>query len=273
MWNAFTALKKRLPRPQNARNRARDPVPPPNSSTTIASPSLPSHPVTSIAIEHRSEGVQMAKNHRQAEEKRTRGSRSMSFNMQHPAITAYGLWCDVGHVGRIDVLPDDVLLEIFDFYMEKRLPSVTKTEVDAWHSLVHVCRRWRCLVFGSRHRLNLQLVCTPKTPSRDTLDVWPTLPLLIRGYMKLSPDADDIIVVLGHGSRVCEVDLDFWGTDRGQLEKVLAAMQVPFPELTELRLKSYDKTPPAIPDSFLGGSASPLRVFELYAIPFPGLPK
>jgi hypothetical protein len=48
-------------------------------------------------------------------------------------------------------------------------------------------------------------------------------------------------------------------------------MQVPFPELTFLRLFSFDET--VIPDSFLGGSAPRLRYFELFGIPFPGLPK
>jgi hypothetical protein len=53
----------------------------------------------------------------------------------------------------------------------------------------------------------------------------------------------------------------------------LATMQVPFPELTELRLFSIDETPPVIPDSFLDGSAPRLRHFHLLGIPFPGLPK
>jgi hypothetical protein len=53
----------------------------------------------------------------------------------------------------------------------------------------------------------------------------------------------------------------------------LAAMQVPFPELTELRLLSRDEMPRIIPDSFLGGSAPCLRVLEFSRIPFPGLPK
>jgi hypothetical protein len=59
------------------------------------------------------------------------------------------------------------------------------------------------------------------------------------------------------------------------LENVLAPMQVPFPELTDLRLStfySWDATPPAIPDSFLGGSAPRLRHFSLHGIRFPGLP-
>jgi hypothetical protein len=50
-------------------------------------------------------------------------------------------------------------------------------------------------------------------------------------------------------------------------------MQVPFPELTDLWLSSYGETVPVIPDSFLDGSASRLRYFNLEGIPFPGLPK
>src|SRR6266446_148911 len=145
-----------------------------------------------------------------------------------------------------------------------------KTKIEAWQSLVHVCRRWRNVVFGSRHRLNLRLVCKPKTPARDTLDVWPALPLLISGDMFLSSGADDIIVALGQSNRVCQVDL--WGLEDLHLDKVLAAMQLPFPDLTWLRLFSYGETPPVAPDSFLGGSAPRLRFFELDGIPFPGLP-
>ena len=146
-----------------------------------------------------------------------------------------------------------------------------KTEIEAWQSLVHVCRQWRNVVFGSPRRLNLRLVCKPKTPARDTLDVWPALPLLIWGSM-FSSGADDIIVALGHTNRVCQVEL--WNLEDQQLDKVLAAMQVPFPQLTWLNLTSNGETPPVVPDSFLGGSAHPhLRHFELDGIPFPGLPK
>jgi len=83
---------------------------------------------------------------------------------------------------------------------------------------------------------------------------------------------DNIIVALGRTHRVCQVIL--WGlADRG-LEKILAAMQVPFPELTEVGLTSHGGgTPPVVPDSFLGGSAPHLRIFQLHGVPFPGLPK
>jgi hypothetical protein len=56
----------------------------------------------------------------------------------------------------IDVLPDVVLLEMFDYYVnqvrEEDSPDVT---VESWRTLVHVCRNWRSVVFGSPRRLNL----------------------------------------------------------------------------------------------------------------------
>jgi F-box-like len=169
---------------------------------------------------------------------------------------------------RIDVLPDDVLLGIFDFYTKMSSPYRDKTGVEAWQSLVHVCRRWRNLVFQSPRRLNLQLYCTPETPAKDTLDVWPALPLIVQGFMDLCL-VDNIIAALGQSNRVCRVDLRLasW-----ELEKLLPAMQVPFPELTELELFLYGEPLPVIPDSFLGRSAPRLRIFTLNDISFPGLP-
>ena len=82
--------------------------------------------------------------------------------------------CDLGQVNRIDVLPDDVLLEIFDFYVDLNPWNPlddTKEDKEAWQSLVHVCRRWRSLVFLSSRRLKLRLFCTSETPAKDTLDV------------------------------------------------------------------------------------------------------
>ena len=173
---------------------------------------------------------------------------------------------------RIDVLPDEVLLEIFDFYMIIP-PYGRKTSVEAWQSLVHVCQRWRSLVLQSRRRLNLQLYCTSKTPARDKLDIWPALPLIVAADMaSLASGTDNIVAALGQTNRVCQVSL--WDLADQPLERVLAAMQGPFPELTGLRLRLYsDREVPVIPDSFMGGSAPRLRSFDLSRIPFPGLPK
>jgi hypothetical protein len=174
----------------------------------------------------------------------------------------------------IDVLSDDILLEVFDFYMDEDEDesAYSKREIEAWQSLVHVCRRWRSIVFGSPRRLNLRLLYTPGTPARDTLDVWPALPLFIRSYGGHSTEGvDNIVAVLERSDRVYEVNL--WDIPSLHLEKVLTTMQEPFPELTFLRLRSADETVTVLPDSFLGGSASPLRRLILDGIPFPGLLK
>ena len=126
---------------------------------------------------------------------------------------------------RIDIRTDEVLLEIFDFYldMSQYLSISNKAQVEGWQSLVHVCRRWRSVVFQSSSRLNLHLYCTPETPARDTLDVWPALPLLVHGIMTSTSGMDNIIVVLEQSNRVRQLTL--LGLAHWQLEKVLAAMQ------------------------------------------------
>ena len=165
------------------------------------------------------------------------------------------------------MLPDDVLLEIFDLFT--RPLDHSKKIIEEWQILVHVCRRWRSLVFGSPHRLKLRLICSNETPARDTLDVWPPLPLFI-WRIGGAGSVDDIVAVLERSDRVCDIDLR--NLERLDLEIISAAMQVPFPELTILDLWSNETVSP-LPDSFLGGSAPRLRRLELAGIPFPGLPK
>ena len=174
------------------------------------------------------------------------------------------------------MLPDDALLEIFDHYMaDVRLEEDGwKTIEKAWQSLVHVCHRWRSTVFGSPRRLDLQLVCSRGTPARDTLDVWPALPLVIR----CDPGdthpirGDNIIAVLEHTDRVCHIFIP--KVLSSDLEILLSAMQKPFPELTYLQLWLPDEAEvPVLPDSFLGGSAPRLKRLAFGGIPFPGLPK
>ena len=187
--------------------------------------------------------------------------------------------CDVGQVTQIDLLPDVVLLDIFDFCVDQDgfrrfIYTQIKGQIEAWQSLVHVCRRWRNIVFGSPLRLNLALVYTDRTPARDTLDVWPPLPLVIQshGYGTdgdfLKENVDNIIAVLERSDRVCQISLK--GVPNSHLEDLLAAVQEPFPELRHLWLGSYGG--PVIPDSFLGGSAPRLRYIWLDGISFPGLP-
>lgn len=56
-------------------------------------------------------------------------------------------WCNSGHVA-IDILPKDVLLEIFYFLVVESY----EFEVENWwhwHILIHVCQTWRNVIFGS----------------------------------------------------------------------------------------------------------------------------
>ena len=101
------------------------------------------------------------------------------------------------------------------------------------------------------------------------LDVWPALPLVVRGYVSRA-DIDNIVAVLEHCDRVCRIDLHY--NSRSQVEKVWEAMQEPFPELAHLKLFCTN-TEQVVPDSFLGGSAPRLRFLQLDAFPFPELPK
>ena len=148
---------------------------------------------------------------------------------------------------------------------------------EAWQTLVHVCQKWRWVVFGSPRRLNLQLVCGPATPVREMLDIWPPLPIVIQNYDdKPWPfwGMDNVIAALEHNDRISVINVIVDSIlSSFQFKNVLEAMQKPFPALTELRLESEDETAPVDPDLFLGGSAPGLRVLRLGRIPFQGLPK
>jgi hypothetical protein len=162
------------------------------------------------------------------------------------------------------MLPDVALLRIFDF-------NEDGNQIEAWHTLVHVCRKWREVVFGSPRRLDLRLHCKAKTPVRKMLDVWPLFPIVVMGYHHKKWGVDNFIGALEHNERTCQLQLFYIPSP--QLQKLLAAMQQPFPTLTCLQLLPREETAPVQPDSFLGGSAPLLQTLFLDCIPFPGLPK
>ena len=169
----------------------------------------------------------------------------------------------------INILPDDVLIDVFDFFIHEN------PRIQGWITLAHVCRRWRTVVFQSPLRLNLQLRCTPKTRARDTLDIWPPLPLII-GYNHRTHNetivVDNIIAALEHNDRVCKIELFWFSGPEWEYVANSAEMQKPFPELRRLSL-SADESGTILPDSFLGGTAPRLREVSLWRVPFPGLPK
>ncbi|KAH9037999.1 hypothetical protein EDB83DRAFT_2524576 [Lactarius deliciosus] len=190
----------------------------------------------------------------------------------------------------IDVLPDNVFLEIFDFCLRNpttdRIRIIQRTK--EWQILVHVCQRWRRIIFASPHRLDLHLGCSYGTPVRQNLGFWPvTLPLTL-DYggrldftygMGLAPeDEGNVIAALAHASRIHRIDI----LASSPLITILATvMQTPFPALTHLDLTldlrglsaSFSRGVPVIPsEKFLGGSAPRLQYFRLERISFPQLP-
>jgi hypothetical protein len=169
------------------------------------------------------------------------------------------------------MLPDDILLEIFDLY--RKIHDYLIRAVWKWHILVHVCQRWRQIVLASPHRLNVRILCTHGTPVMN-LGIWPAFPIVMDYYYYskcglMSNDEDDVVAVLVHLDRVCDVRLSVMGP---QLENIATAMRVPFPVLTRLHIFSRDGNAPLLPDEFLGGSAPRLQDITLSGIPYPSLP-
>ena len=164
----------------------------------------------------------------------------------------------------IDMLPDDVIIEIFRFFVDHNA---------GWRRLVQVCQRWRNLVFGSPLHLGVKLHCAARTSLREMLDVWPALPISIKqqSCSRLSQvEHENLFAILELHRRVCEIDLM---EDLNEfLKEVGQKMQKPFPVLTKLFLTSSSPSLLVLPNSFLGGSTPRLRELELKHISFPALP-
>jgi hypothetical protein len=186
---------------------------------------------------------------------------------------------DLFEVGRIPqgrhasicVLSDDVLLVLFGFY---RVSSPFR-----WHRLVHVCQRWRRIVFSSPRGLDLQLYCTPTTPVRSTLDCWPALPIVVQCRKSppagLSPEEEDnVVAALQHHDRVRSIELQLTSSLG---EKLSTQVNEPFSELEDLVLHfhwEFPSTWPPFPTSpFRWISGSRLRVLHLTDISLPSLPQ
>jgi hypothetical protein len=174
----------------------------------------------------------------------------------------------------IDMLPDNVLLEIFHFYKED--PESRRPYSWCWITLIHVCRRWRHIIFGSPRRLILRLVCSARTPARRSLDIWPPFPIFLSYTINQTVDEEgleNVIAALECRKRISLIFI-FDVTGGSALQKSIAAMLEPFPVLMECHLISTSKpvSVPVLPETFLGGSAPLLVMFELRGIPFPTFP-
>jgi F-box-like len=142
----------------------------------------------------------------------------------------------------IGSLPGDVLLEIFYAYYRESHNQNYRSWCSDWLRLVHVCRRWRFVIFASPHHLDLQLLCTLTRPVRKMLDIWPEFPLMVDccDYTaKPSEDHfDNLIAALERRDRVHEIRVrDLPGS---LWERISTVAQEPFLALTTLEVAQSD---------------------------------
>ena len=166
----------------------------------------------------------------------------------------------------IGILPEDILLDIFDFY---RLGARDPSSPWKWHRLAHVCRKWRHVISTSPRRLDLRILCNYGAPIGSILDSWPTLPLFVRHNNPRSTSLpNNVIVALRRPNRVCEIDLVLPSWSMGP---IVEAIQEPFQTLECIRITVKNATGPPmlVREAFLGGLAPRLRKIKLDGIAFP----
>ena len=164
-----------------------------------------------------------------------------------------------GNNSSIDVLPDDVLLEVFDFC---RLNNVLAWNHQGWFKLAHTCGRWRHIIFSSPTRLDLQLCCTYGSPAADMLSHFPQLHLII-DYGRRRPlpaqDENGVLLALQHHDRIRYIDMHI-SSDFAEL--LFAVMNGPFsvlehlalcvvyPDVDEDESEGNEPDPPQLPPTF-----------------------
>ena len=177
----------------------------------------------------------------------------------------------------IDILTDNVLLEIFSFCISGPFEFGDPCwHTRQWQTLVHVCQRWRGIIFASPRWLNLHLTCSYGIPVRKNLVFWPiTLPLIVdydRFGGPITPeDEDNIVAALEHPSRVRYIDIN---GEAPLIKKVAITLRKSFPVLTGLELGTSEDSviPVVLSRRFLGGSAiQHLHHLHLTDISFPQL--
>ena len=173
----------------------------------------------------------------------------------------------------ICVLPDDLLLGIFDLHREEitcRYPVKSAWE---WTTLAHVCRRWRAIILVSPRRLHLRVICRLTTPVRKSLDIWPPLPLAIICFPYHTLDEkgeDSLAAALEYRDRIS--DIHIVDPEGSSVQRLVVAMQESLPVLTTLYLGSFFQGPLVLPDTFLGGYAPRLTSLSLHHVSFSAFP-
>ena len=120
---------------------------------------------------------------------------------------------------------------------------------------MHICRKWRRIVFASQRALQFRLLFTHGTPVLKTLDCWPTVSIAVQygGSPALDPptpeDEGNIMAALKHSDRVTSIRL----TVTRSLLKTVSVTSRPFSGLEDLVLLSRDSAPLTLPSTFRWG--------------------
>ena len=168
----------------------------------------------------------------------------------------------------IHLLDNDSLLQIFSHYRLENEDSWNLRQT--WRNLVHVCRRWRSLIYDSSSHLDVCLLLTNDSPSIDTLGHLPPLPLVIdysdRTQTIARKDEDNIHLGLQQHGFVRRVVLE---AQSSSLCMWLELMNKLFPRLGDLCLFSttVEEVNLTLPETL---QAPYLRCLSLHGI---GLPK
>ena len=141
----------------------------------------------------------------------------------------------------VNILPDDVLLLIFYFDGLEDSEWWCISAV-SWHRLVHVCQRWRSVVFASPNFLGLRLTWTCAENKAENIGIWPSLPIVIwNGIYSLKLGGGDFDVFLDvatvHRNRIWGINLypTSW-----EFQRLASVMQDEFPALTHINLNCTD---------------------------------
>lgn len=169
----------------------------------------------------------------------------------------------------IDNLPDEVLLDIFDFYRPSQRFSELWREECLWFNLAHVCRRWRAVMLESASRLDLAATLGPKKPGNIETILSSPWPFFINYRCKHVYASDSALCrmrsALEHHDRVRGIVLN--GSNKWFDDFFEATNSSrPFPVLESLFLRNRDGEL-KVSDAFFGNLPDlRLRSLELYRV-------
>lgn len=170
----------------------------------------------------------------------------------------------------INHLPDELLVEIFDFYRQDKLDNVSNYQWWSikleWFKLIHVCKRWRTVLFASSSRLDLRLVLPQKGGHMKTITSrhFPPLPIDIHyncTRRSIPPnDMSRILSALKRPDRIRRIA--FIGT-KAILGKLLKVTNCPLPALESVEIRDSSNGTLYIPATFAKGSHLHLQTLKL----------